>query len=629
MKRSTKKGFTIVELVIVIAIIAILAAVLIPTFASLIQKANESKDTQLVKNLNTALAADNKEHKTMTDALKAAEAFGYDVGKINASATGNEILWDSENDVFCYLKDGNVEYIPESNATKPADYKLWEIYDAKKTIPAVAEQKFSVYLADDANISDDGKVTVSVGFDAGTFSGLKAVEYNNTTSAQSVVIRTNSGFTNVTVNGKEGSGDSGTTVYHYGSAANVTVKSVGSASYHEFGSCANFSIEKGHAVIESTAVVLDIKSVSEGSTVTNNSGKVFKNTANVASVTPATAYVISSLEDLKAYRDYWNDGAQIDGLKVELAANITLDDGWAPIGVAARPWYGEFDGKGYTISNLNDKGYVSKDKIGTTESAGNTGVCYGLFAIIGGAAKTDNTESKEEVKIHDLTLNNVAIESDKYLAVGALVGADSAASKTEQNEKYAGNITIENITVNGTVKSTNTSGAAVGGIIGKIYTAGEFTVNKCTNNATVVSETEGDDKVGGVVGYAQYMTKLTVTDCVNAGTITANNRISGIVIFNHKDINESKSSYSFTINISNNENKGDLTLSGNGTDKGNRSAYIACYDMTAAVQAEVKKGTYSGNKNSGKLTFGDKCKYKVEHLITLDMNDGKEYNKAE
>ena len=45
MKRSTKKGFTIVELVIVIAIIAILAAVLIPTFVSLIQKANEFKSS--------------------------------------------------------------------------------------------------------------------------------------------------------------------------------------------------------------------------------------------------------------------------------------------------------------------------------------------------------------------------------------------------------------------------------------------------------------------------------------------------------------------------------------------------------------------------------------------------------
>lgn len=42
MKILKKKGFTIVELVIVIAVIAILAAVLIPTFSSLIEKANNS-----------------------------------------------------------------------------------------------------------------------------------------------------------------------------------------------------------------------------------------------------------------------------------------------------------------------------------------------------------------------------------------------------------------------------------------------------------------------------------------------------------------------------------------------------------------------------------------------------------
>ena len=38
MKNSNKKGFTIVELVIVIAVIAILAAVLIPTFSGLVKK---------------------------------------------------------------------------------------------------------------------------------------------------------------------------------------------------------------------------------------------------------------------------------------------------------------------------------------------------------------------------------------------------------------------------------------------------------------------------------------------------------------------------------------------------------------------------------------------------------------
>lgn len=46
MRRNNKKGFTIVELVIVIAVIAILAAVLIPTFSGIIGKAHESAALQ-------------------------------------------------------------------------------------------------------------------------------------------------------------------------------------------------------------------------------------------------------------------------------------------------------------------------------------------------------------------------------------------------------------------------------------------------------------------------------------------------------------------------------------------------------------------------------------------------------
>lgn len=50
MKRNNKKGFTIVELVIVIAVIAILAGVLIPTFAGIVAKANASKALQEAQN---------------------------------------------------------------------------------------------------------------------------------------------------------------------------------------------------------------------------------------------------------------------------------------------------------------------------------------------------------------------------------------------------------------------------------------------------------------------------------------------------------------------------------------------------------------------------------------------------
>ena len=60
MKKTVdRKGFTIVELVIVIAVIAVLAAVLIPTFADVISKAKDSKATQEAKNAYTQFMIEN------------------------------------------------------------------------------------------------------------------------------------------------------------------------------------------------------------------------------------------------------------------------------------------------------------------------------------------------------------------------------------------------------------------------------------------------------------------------------------------------------------------------------------------------------------------------------------------
>ena len=53
MKKNNRKGFTIVELVIVIAVIAILATVLVPTFGGIIEKAQNSKTIQEAKNIYT------------------------------------------------------------------------------------------------------------------------------------------------------------------------------------------------------------------------------------------------------------------------------------------------------------------------------------------------------------------------------------------------------------------------------------------------------------------------------------------------------------------------------------------------------------------------------------------------
>ena len=99
MKLKRKKGFTIVELVIVVAVIAILAAVLIPTFSNLIKKANLSSDQVAVRNMNNALAMDeavNGKPVDLLDAMKRMQENGYDFDSYKPLTEGYRFFWNSE-----------------------------------------------------------------------------------------------------------------------------------------------------------------------------------------------------------------------------------------------------------------------------------------------------------------------------------------------------------------------------------------------------------------------------------------------------------------------------------------------------------------------------------------------------
>lgn len=232
---KNRKGFTIVELVIVIAIIAILAAVLIPTFASLIAKANVSVDTQLVRNLNNALTAEKaggENNKTMDDALKMTKSAGYDIDTI-VSKSGNNIAWDSKNDRFVLIDPNNDTYIyPTENGAgsqtiaNPVDFFV--IYNEVPTA-----QKYSIYLSKNATVTE---ANVTVGFDAGENTAVRTVNYTNT-SAQTVIIRTKGGT--LTVSAPNG------VVDRYGYCDLLDVQAVKSTSLHEYGTSSMVSINSG------------------------------------------------------------------------------------------------------------------------------------------------------------------------------------------------------------------------------------------------------------------------------------------------------------------------------------------------------------------------------------------------
>lgn len=119
MKLNKKKGFTIVELVIVIAIIAILAAVLIPTFASLIRKANESADIQACRQMNTYLAVNEvTEGKSILEVYRSLKDGGMSAKDYRPLVTDRYFFWDSTLNRIVYTDAGYKVLFPEDSTAK-------------------------------------------------------------------------------------------------------------------------------------------------------------------------------------------------------------------------------------------------------------------------------------------------------------------------------------------------------------------------------------------------------------------------------------------------------------------------------------------------------------------------------
>ena len=539
MKNSKKRGFTIVELVIVIAVIAILAGVLIPTFVSVINKANVSSDTALVRGINEALAIEGvtETPATMHQALQNASAYGYTIEKLTPRSTG-DIVWNSETNHFALVdKDGNTVY-SANGETVTKNAAVWKIAHSKNEIST----EYSNYLA----YAENGTLDVSTGIDVGNNANV-AVNYSNT-AEQTVTLRTNGG--ELTVNGSK------SVVYHYGLATTVVVENVGT-SYHEYGYVTDYLEAKvGHIAIESGASV-SILAINGTATVNQNSGsELFKvvpvgtNTIDDAKInvqpsvvkgsaisdndlkntkygggegTETKPYEFYTASHLVAFAKDVNAGTFRNYVSGKLCADINVAGmGWEPIGNADHPFYGSFDGQNHKISGLTNKGYTPEEKLwGITSVANNYGVAYGFFGVVG--TKKDS-ESQNVIVLKDIQFVDVNIDIANSNMLGVVLGADVAAAKVGSeyvNKAYNGDITISGMKVSGSVKSTN--GAAIGGIVGRTATGERntaiLTIENCVNNATLTAASNGTEiKLGGIIGYSKTK-NINLIGCVNNGNI--------------------------------------------------------------------------------------------------------------
>ena len=535
MKKTNKKGFTIVELVIVIAVVAILAAVLIPTFVSVTKKANESKDTQLVRNLNTALAIDTEvgKHATMDSALKAAADAGYDVAKINVSAKGNEILWDSANDCFAYLKDNKVEYIPETNLSvkNVENYQYW-------VIASTPNATYSTYLYD---YKGSGTETVTTGLDVGNETVAAITYKNDTANAQNVVIRTNGGT--LEVNAPKD------TVSHYSKADKVTITAVAPHSYHEYGEVVgDIEIVKGRLEVAATATVGTVLV----SSVEQNDVKIeIVSGANVGTVAPTTnnakADIDASItipaeskfEDIVTVNNDFAGGlgtekspyliangthfANINNLANDMSKGNQvyfkqINDITVTRNYNGKYFAGGYDGSNYSITvKLPDGNYTS------------------LFA-------TYRTSGHVVFKNMNIIMSNVG--------VSLLLGADWGTA-------YGG--TFDNITFNSTEKLVDVNCTNFGFVfIEALYTKGEeqpvYTFSNITNNVNLQN---AGTCTGFIVGSGPCFNTKTVVNyvnCVNNATISGTSSVG--FLYGNSAYIESVDETNSIINVADCKNNG-------------------------------------------------------------------------
>ena len=244
MKRN-RKGFTVLELIIIIGIIGALSAIMIPVFSNISARSKVTNDNSLVKNLNSQLAINetdsNNVNATFSDALAILEEHGFTLDDLR-SESNDTLLWNEKENRFLLesQKDRSI-----------SDIYYWTIIDEYSP----NKQKYSMYASN--RVENEVIDNLTTGFDCGTNTNIKLINYvRNSSEEQTAKIVTNQG-TSLYIDAPND------TLRHYGRADNITIKAIKSTSYHEYGNVNHINLTKGRVILEKTSSVKEIELLGE------------------------------------------------------------------------------------------------------------------------------------------------------------------------------------------------------------------------------------------------------------------------------------------------------------------------------------------------------------------------------
>ena len=127
MKKLNKKGFTLVELVIVISVIAILSAVMVPTFSGVVRKAKVSTAIQEAKTAYTEYMSEF-EFGDAEATLESDLVYEADNGKYVAIKAGAFVL-NENGEVATFDSEDDVKALFIAEGADVDDYELAQVED--------------------------------------------------------------------------------------------------------------------------------------------------------------------------------------------------------------------------------------------------------------------------------------------------------------------------------------------------------------------------------------------------------------------------------------------------------------------------------------------------------------------